>query len=279
MSDVGDIALRPSGSSVPFGRQEIVLFPSPKRITAQLNSKTFADSRDVIVLHEKGYRPVWYFPRADVDMALLSPYAQTSHCPRKGDAAYYGEKSSTEDAGPIAWSYEDPLRNIEEIRDRIAFYFDRIDDWREDGEIVRGSVPDPFVRIDVRSVSDVVEVLVGGELIAKSIAAKMLYETGLTSRIYIPPKDVKTRYLIRSDTATYCIYKGAASYAHVEVGNDPIKDAAWRYRDPKPESVQIKDHWCFWLEKVDEIRIGGRLVAKPETVPKHYNKSSETTPI
>lgn len=80
------------------------------------------ESRDALELREGDYPPVIYFPRGDIAMAFLDPTDKTTHCPHKGDASYYtivNRSSRTENA---AWSYEDPLQGIAQIKDHLAFY-------------------------------------------------------------------------------------------------------------------------------------------------------------
>jgi uncharacterized protein (DUF427 family) len=73
-------------------------------------------------LREDGYEPVIYFPREDIAMAFLDPSSKTSHCPHKGDASYFSivnKSSVTENA---AWSYENPIEAVSEIKGYLAFY-------------------------------------------------------------------------------------------------------------------------------------------------------------
>ncbi|MBE1295594.1 DUF427 domain-containing protein [Phycobacter azelaicus] len=73
-------------------------------------------------LSEDGYEPVIYFPREDIAMAFLDPSSKTSHCPHKGDASYFSivnKSSVTENA---AWSYENPIEAVSEIKGYLAFY-------------------------------------------------------------------------------------------------------------------------------------------------------------
>ena len=63
---------------------------------------------------------MFYFPKSDVDLAALE--AMPDHhtrCPWKGDASYWSLSGGDE---PIAWAYEDPLPQVAQIRDHIAFY-------------------------------------------------------------------------------------------------------------------------------------------------------------
>jgi uncharacterized protein (DUF427 family) len=70
---------------------------------------------------------------------------------------------------------------------------------------------------------------------------------------YFPPESVNREYLEESTTHTTCPWKGLASYYSVVVNDQPNRDAAWTYPNPKPAAAQIKDHVAFWRGvKVEE---------------------------
>lgn len=63
-----------------------------------------------------------YFPRSDIAMAFLDQTDKVTHCPHKGDAVHFSivnKSSTTENA---AWSYEDPIAGVAEIKGYLAFY-------------------------------------------------------------------------------------------------------------------------------------------------------------
>lgn len=57
--------------------------------------------------------------------------------------------------------------------------------------------------------------------------------------------------LSKSDTITFCPYKGQATYYHVEVGDTKVEDAIWYYVHPTHESAGIQGRLCFYNEKFD----------------------------
>jgi uncharacterized protein (DUF427 family) len=63
-----------------------------------------------------------YFPRDDVDMAMLENSPTTSVCPWKGTAHYYTIEVDGARNVDAAWYYPDPKPKAETIRDRIAFW-------------------------------------------------------------------------------------------------------------------------------------------------------------
>jgi uncharacterized protein (DUF427 family) len=110
--------------------------PSARRVKVVFNGTVIADSEDAMVMRETRAQPVYYLPRADVRMDLLQRSDHHTHCPFKGNAAYWhiamGEKAMEN----VAWSYEDPLPEAAEIKDYIAFYWNKMDAlYEEDKEI------------------------------------------------------------------------------------------------------------------------------------------------
>ena len=119
----------------------LVIETSRKRMRAVFNDQVIADSDQVLVMHETSYAPVYYFPRADVRMDLLRPTDLRTHCPFKGDANYWTIEVEGRSAPNAAWSYEDPYQEAAIVKDHIAFYWDRIDAWFEDGEPITERPP------------------------------------------------------------------------------------------------------------------------------------------
>ncbi|KAF4773583.1 hypothetical protein CPAR01_10892 [Colletotrichum paranaense] len=68
--------------------------------------------------------------------------------------------------------------------------------------------------------------------------------------VYFPPSAVKTEAFEKTETTTFCPWKGTANYYSVKVGDDKLKDAAWYYPTPKDGAKEIKDHVAFYKSKV-----------------------------
>lgn len=103
----------------------IVIAPEPRRLVVRAGGRIVADSMAALTLREASYPPVHYIPRADIAMDLLERTATASHCPYKGDAAYYSAPG--ERGRDAAWTYETPYPAVAAIRDHLAFYPDRVD--------------------------------------------------------------------------------------------------------------------------------------------------------
>jgi len=64
--------------------------------------------------------------------------------------------------------------------------------------------------------------------------------------VYFPPKSLKNDHFQPTDHTTVCGWKGTANYYSVEAGGESAENAAWTYRDPKPEAANIKDFVAFY---------------------------------
>ncbi|WP_120716086.1 DUF427 domain-containing protein [Tsuneonella amylolytica] len=86
-------------------------------VEATWNDTVIAKSDDTVVVEGN-----YYFPRADVDPALLVASEATSRCPWKGTAHYYTLDVDGERNPDAAWYYPDPKPEAEQVRGRIAFW-------------------------------------------------------------------------------------------------------------------------------------------------------------
>lgn len=105
----------------------ITLTPAPQRIVVKAAGRTVADTRHALVLQEANYPPVYYIPRADVDMSLLERTDHATYCPYKGECAYYSIPAAGERATNAVWTYEHPHAAVAAIKEHLAFYPDRVD--------------------------------------------------------------------------------------------------------------------------------------------------------
>jgi uncharacterized protein (DUF427 family) len=163
----------------------------------------------------------------------------------------------------VAWRSAGPHHTAELIKDHIAFDWDAVDHWLEEDEEIFGHPRDPHHRIDIRPSSRLVEVLFAGETIASTRCGLFLFETGMPPRHYIPAGDVRIDLLTPSSTISICPYKGTASYWHLHVGDRVIEDAVWAYLDPLPDCPRIREHFCFYPEKIDHIEVERPRIAVP----------------
>jgi uncharacterized protein (DUF427 family) len=109
-----------------------------------------------------------------------------------------------------------------------------------------------------------VRVEVDNETVAESSNPRLLFETGLPVRYYLPKTHVRLDLLIPAETVTHCPYKGRAEWWSVRTPNAVREDLAWSYRTPLPESQKIAGLVAFYDEKVD-IYVDGVRQERPRT--------------
>src|ERR687889_2268832 len=237
---------------------------SPRRVRVVFGGETIADSKRVRLMHEAGLLPVYYFPIEDVRMGLLEESAHTTHCPFKGDASYWSVRVGERVAENAVWGYPEPIDSCPPIAGYLAFYWRKMDHWYEEDEEVFVHPRDPYHRVDVLESSRHVKVSVNGEVVAETQRPKILFETGLPPRYYMPPEDVREDMLLKSEKSTRCPYKGTASYHSVEVGGGTVEDLVWHYPEPIGAVEGIRDHLCFYNEKVD-LEVDGEVQERAVT--------------
>jgi uncharacterized protein (DUF427 family) len=267
MTGTGPLGRAPAGTfnfEPPAAGQALYLEPSPKRVRVIVGGETIADSRNVMLLHESGHQPVYYFPPHDVRVDLLEPGDRHTRCPKKGEASYHTIRAGDQVVDNGAWYYPEPLEAAPPIKGLIAFYFNRMDRWLEEDEEISGHPRDPYHRIDVRQTSRHVRISLEGELLAQTRRALALFETGLPIRWYLPLEDVAAE-LRASETTTLCPYKGVAAYHSVALpGGGTAEDLVWFYPDPLSEALPVRDLVCFFNERVD-VELDGELQERPES--------------
>ncbi len=263
----------------PFGEQSMGTFnfevrvprdhtlyfeDSPRRVRVMFNGETIADSKRTKLLRETGYRPIYYFPPDDVRMDLLEPTDEHTRCPYKGDASYWTIRVGDRVSENAAWGYLDPLPGREDIKGYLAFYWNKVDAWYEEAEEVFKHARDPYHRVDVLHGSRHVRVELDGQVLAESRRPRLLFESGLPTRYYLPKQDVRLDLLEPSPTTSRCPYKGVAVYWSLRLGETLLEDIVWSYPLPIPECPKIEQAVCFFNERVD-LYVDGELQERPES--------------
>ena len=247
----------------PDRRKRVRTEQGGKRIRTYLGGELVADTTTPLLVWEKPYYPVYYFPESDVRMDLLLPNGETKRSPSRGDATLYTVATTSKKAEAAAYRHLDSP--VEGLRDHVAFDWAAMDSWFEEDEQVYVHARDPYTRIDVLPSSRHIEVFVAGEKVADSRSGRFLYETGLPTRYYLPKTDVRMDLLEPTELHTECPYKGVASYYDVVVGGTRHENLVWWYPFPADESARIAGLVSFYNEKVD-IYLDGELQERPRTI-------------
>jgi len=204
-----------------------------KRVRAYLRSELVADTIRPLLVWEVPYYPQYYLPADDVCVKLV-PAAN----------GFDIELASGETVSGVATSHPD-------VDDAVRFAFAAMDEWLEEDEPIYVHPRNPYSRVDILGSSRTVRVEMDGVTVAESSQPRILFETGLPPRYYLPLSDLRRDLLRPSDTRTQCPYKGTAGYWSVDTGTRLHKDVVWIYRTPLPESQKIAGMACFYNERVD----------------------------
>ncbi len=230
-----------------------------KRIRAFLGGAAVVDTIRPLLVWEGPYYPTYYFHADDV-LAKLTPTDQTEHSPSRGDSVVHDVVSAGVTApGAARVMGESP---IPELTGAVRLDWASMEDWFEEDEPVYTHPRDPYTRVDILASSRQMRVEVDGHVVAETRSPRILFETHLPPRYYMPVTDLRTEMLRPSPTVTHCPYKGAATYWSLELDGKVYDDLVWIYRTPLPESQKIAGLACFYNERVD-IYIDDVLQERP----------------
>jgi uncharacterized protein (DUF427 family) len=112
---------------IPGPDHPIMISPAEGKIRVTVAGRIVAESTRALRLEEKGYPPVHYSPRSDVDMSLLVRTKRYTRCPYKGDCAYYSIPIGGTKSEDAVWTYETQYAAVAGVREYLAFYPSRVD--------------------------------------------------------------------------------------------------------------------------------------------------------
>jgi uncharacterized protein (DUF427 family) len=246
---------------IETARGRVRIETSGKRVRAFLEGRLVVDSLQPVLVWEKPYYPTYYFPVADV-RADLAPTGDVNRSPSRGDGTVYDVHVAGVAAPGAAIRYlESPF---EALRDLVRLDWDAMSEWLEEEEVVYTHPRDPYTRVDILPSSRHVRVEIGGVVVAESRHPRLLVETGLPTRYYLPLADVRMDLLRPSSSESYCPYKGTAAYWSLETKDSIKPDIAWIYRTPLPESQKVAGLVGFYNERAD-IFVDGVLLERPRS--------------
>jgi uncharacterized protein (DUF427 family) len=227
--------------------------------------ETIADSVHVLLLLEHRHLPVFYFPLKDVRAEALERTDHTTKSDLKGEATYWTMRAGDRVTENVAWSYDAPPADGPDLKGHVAFYWNEMDAWYEEEERAFAHARDPYKLIDIRQSTRHVRVEHAGETVADTNRPKLLFETGLPVRYYIPREDVRMELMEASVTHSQCAYKGQASYYSERIGDKRSDDVAWYYPEPLALVTPIANLIAFFQERVDAIFVDDEQVERPQT--------------
>jgi uncharacterized protein (DUF427 family) len=108
--------------------------PSERHIRIVVDGEELAESSDVVTLFETGLPTRYYLPAADVRHDALRPSDTHTRCPYKGIASYHSVVTAQGEHPDLVWYYPEPIPAVENIRDRLCFYNEKVSVY-VDGEL------------------------------------------------------------------------------------------------------------------------------------------------
>ena len=245
-------------------RGELRHQPIEQRVRAHIGGEAVVDSRRAVLLWEpRRVVPSYAVPAEDIRAELAAAPAENGEVAgvlhpgipfRVHTAA--GSPVSIADRSGAGFRLDD-----EDLDGYVALDFSAFDEWYEEDERIEGHPRDPFHRVDVRRSARAVRIEVDGDVIAETTRARLLYETQLPMRFYVPREDVRAP-LHTSDRTSYCPYKGRASYWSVDAGGRRREALGWSYEEPLPDGPPVTGLVAFWDERVD-VFVDGTLRPRP----------------
>jgi uncharacterized protein (DUF427 family) len=212
----GPLSKDPAGwFSSPLPDDPVFVEPHPRRVQAIRNGQVVIDTERALLVHRRDHPLSYVFP-ADAIGDLPS------------------------DPEPQAPGY-------------VHVPWDAVDTWVEEGRTLVHYPPNPYHRVDCRPTNRALRVTAAGATLVDTPDTVIVFETALEPRLYVDPSVVRTDLLRRTDTSTYCNYKGYATYWAAVVGDIVVEDVAWSYEDPPPECLPITGHISFDASRADVI--------------------------
>ena len=104
-----------------------------------------------------------------------------------------------------------------------------------------------------------VEVRLGGRLLATTDRAMKLDETGLPSRYYLPPDDVRMDLLRSTAFHTNCPFKGEASYWSLDIDGEIHDGIVWSYETPTAQAAEVGGMLSFYPDRT-EVTVDGQSI-------------------
>ncbi len=235
--------------------------PVPRRIRCSTAGETLVDTTRALYVWEWPHYPQYYFPSADVRMEAF--VAGDKFTTPQGDARHLALTSGAGERRPAARLITKSA--LAELTDTVRIDWNAAERWFEEDEEVFVHPRSPYKRVDALRSNRTVRVELDGVALAEAQSCVMVFETGLPTRYYMDPTNVRFALLSPSSTRTQCPYKGkTGGYWSAQANGMTLADVAWAYSYTTPAMTPIAGLIAFLNEKVD-IFIDGRVQPRPVT--------------
>ena len=112
----------------------------------------------------------------------------------------------------------------------------------------------------VETSPELVEITLGGVVVARSRAALRVLETSHPPTYYLPHADFAAGALVPVEGSSYCEWKGAAAYLDVVGGDRVAARAGWTYPTPSRGFEVLRDHVAVMPAAMDRCTVDGQTV-------------------
>jgi uncharacterized protein (DUF427 family) len=212
----GPLSKDPAGwFSPPLPDNPVFIEPHPRRVQAFRGGASVIDTERALMVHRRDHPLSFAFPADEVGELFHEPVAE-------------------------APGY-------------VYVPWDAVDTWLEEGRKLVHYPPNPYHRVDCRPTNRGLRVVVAETTLVDTSDTMVIFETALAPLLYVDPSHVRTDLLRRSNTTSYCNYKGYATYWSAVVGDFVVEDVAWSYDEPMPETQPIKGFFSFDAGRADVV--------------------------
>lgn len=280
MTQTSSAVVKEDPFTLAFRGAFFVLHPPMRRIRAEFRGKTVADSEQAYLfiefrdprerareMEENTYwmgRCEYYWPLEHADLSAFVANGKRRHDPRIGEGGFYDMVVDGKVIDDAAWIWDKAEGEAEPLRNYIAINSRALDGLYEEEDQITGP-RNPYHSVEVRHSSRHVQVEVDGLIVADTHQSRILYETGLPPRFYIPRQDIRGEYLTPTDLRTTCPYKGECAYWTVQTSGEARENIAWSYVHPYPNAGKIEHLVSFYEERGATVIVDGQRKPAPGT--------------
>ena len=99
-----------------------------------------------------------------------------------------------------------------------------------------------------------------GLVLADTTASLRVLETSHPPTYYLPASSFANGVLRPAEGASWCEWKGQASYLDLVVGDQVLTGVAWTYPEPSARFEALRDHVALYPGRVDRCTVDGEVV-------------------
>jgi uncharacterized protein (DUF427 family) len=116
----------------------------------------------------------------------------------------------------------------------------------------------------VEATDALIEVVLGGQVVARTTEALRVLETSHPPTYYLPATAFADGVLRPATGSSYCEWKGEASYVDLVTPTRTAARAGWTYPRPSPGFETLVDHLAVMPAAMDACTVDGEVVVPQE---------------